>query len=382
MSNKNDTAVTIIALIISLAIVGGVGWWLVGNSNFLKLNQTATQTTKTEMPATSSQTNCQTDAAAVLSLAVSSDYQTLAIARSEGQIEIWDWQNQQEKNAPLQGHKGRINDIAMSRNGKILVSGGGDGTVKVWDLQTGNLRQKLLSRQFGRILSVDIRSDGTKVAAGSSTGKIAVWNLSDSNSNSPPIQLQIDSQKTKIQTVAFHPTNPNILATGGNDGKIWIWNLDTQQQTNLSPLEKSNVTHVFDLAFSSDGTQLASGTNLGEIDIWNLNTGERNTLKFNAHDFLVSAVRFGNNQQYLATASYDETVKLWNFNPSQSEQRVNSLRGHYGFVYDVAFLTPTGETLASAGYDGTLRIWQKNDQQQWQNEILCSAKNTGGNETP
>lgn len=323
--------------------------------------------------------NCKTISAAVFSLAVSPDYQTLASASSEGQIEVWDWEKQKEKYAPLQAHNGRINDIAITQNGQLLVSGGGDGKVKVWNLQTGKLRKRILKRKFGRILSVATSADGLKIAASSDTGAILVWNVPDIDTNPKPLQLQIDTQKTQIQTVAFNPVNPTILASGGNDGKIRIWNLDTKQEIDISPLEKPEVTHIFDLVFSNDGQKLASGTNLGEIDIWDLNTGERNTLKFNAHDFLVSGVTFSNSQQYLATASYDETVKLWNLNPNQSERRVNPLNGHSGFVYDVAFLTPNGKTLASAGYDGTLRLWRQNNQQDnqkrgWQNQLLCQEE--------
>lgn len=365
MSNKNDTVVTAISLVISLAIVGGLGWWFVSNGNFIGQSQSPFDR----------QANCQTNSAAILSLAVRSDYQILASASSEGQIEVWDWEKQQKKYEPLQAHEGRINDIALTRNGETLVSGGGDGTVKLWDFQTGKMRQNILNRRFGRILSVATSADGLKIAASSDTGKVLVWNLAEIDANPQPVQLQIETQQNKIQTVAFNPANPNILASGGNDGKIRIWNLETKRETALSPIEKQKVTHIFDLTFSSDGQKLASATNLGEIDIWNLNNGERNTLKFNAHDFLVRAVNFGNSQQYLATASYDETVKRWNFNPSQAEQKVNTLYGHFGFVYDVAFLKPNGQILASAGYDGTLRIWKQDNQQgEWKNFILCQPQ--------
>lgn len=57
--------------------------------------------------------------------------------------------------------------------------------------------------------------------------------------------------------------------------------------------------------------------------------------------------------EYIATASEDGTVQLWNRNGSRS---AFTLTGHQGPVYSVSF-DPKGEYIATVGEDGYLRLW-------------------------
>jgi WD40 repeat protein len=76
----------------------------------------------------------------------------------------------------------------------------------------------------------------------------------------------------------------------------------------------------------------------------------------------VNAVAFSPDGSLLASASYDETVRLWN--PSTG-QEVQELEGHTGWVNAVAF-SPDGSLLASASSDQTVRLWDVSTSQQVQ----------------
>jgi len=54
----------------------------------------------------------------------------------------------------------------------------------------------------------------------------------------------------------------------------------------------------------------------------------------------------------LASAGYDQTVKVWD---AQTGQEALTLKGHTSQVESVSF-SPDGKRLASAG-DGTVRVW-------------------------
>ncbi|MEC4985439.1 MAG: hypothetical protein SAJ37_15725 [Oscillatoria sp. PMC 1068.18] len=78
---------------------------------------------------------------------------------------------------------------------------------------------------------------------------------------------------------------------------------------------------------------------------------ERNRLE--GHADLVLDVAYSPDGKYLATASRDRTLKLWQPNGSL----VASFTGHKNTVTGVAF-APNGKILASSSWDGTVRIWR------------------------
>ena len=50
--------------------------------------------------------------------------------------QIWDIAKRQTR--PMwEGHLGKINSLAFSRDGRLLVSGSEDETVRIWDTETG-----------------------------------------------------------------------------------------------------------------------------------------------------------------------------------------------------------------------------------------------------
>ena len=75
--------------------------------------------------------------------------------------------------------------------------------------------------------------------------------------------------------------------------------------------------------------------------------------KLEGHTGYVRAVSFSHDGQLLASASDDETVRLWN--PATGEG-LRRLVGHTDWVRAVAF-SHDGQLLASASSDKTVRLW-------------------------
>jgi hypothetical protein len=78
---------------------------------------------------------------------------------------------------------------------------------------------------------------------------------------------------------------------------------------------------------------------------------ERLTLK--GHTGGVNGVSFSPDGQRLASASYDQTIKLWD---TATGQELLTLKGHTSSLTGVAF-SPDGKCLASACYDGAVKLW-------------------------
>jgi WD40 repeat protein len=71
------------------------------------------------------------------------------------------------------------------------------------------------------------------------------------------------------------------------------------------------------------------------------------------HSSEVGAVVFSPDSQLLASASEDNTVKLWDSRTGASR---GTLEGHSGWVNAVVF-SPDGQLVASASWDNTVRLW-------------------------
>lgn len=75
--------------------------------------------------------------------------------------------------------------------------------------------------------------------------------------------------------------------------------------------------------------------------------------EWHGHRAAVYAVAFQPNGPYLATASFDRTIKVWNV---ESGRVVRTFSGHKNKVLALAY-SADGRRLASAGLDGMVRLW-------------------------
>ena len=111
---------------------------------------------------------------------------------------------------------------------------------------------------------------------------------------------------------------------------------------------------VMSVAFSSSG-MMASGCEEATVRVydssWNLLWNSTNSA--DAHTTNVTAVAFSPDGTLLATASLDQTVKIWSTAAWTLRQ---TLTGTGTAVLSVAF-SPNGQQLVSGGLDGRLKLW-------------------------
>ncbi|WP_335084629.1 nSTAND1 domain-containing NTPase [Nostoc sp.] len=125
-----------------------------------------------------------------------------------------------------------------------------------------------------------------------------------------------------------------------------IYNM--QEQNRL----EGHSNWVYSVAFSPDSKTIASASADNTVKLWNAATGkEITTLK--GHSSAVNSVAFSPDGKIIASASKDKTVKLWN---ATTGKEITTLNGHSSAVNSVAF-SPDGKTIASASADKTVKFW-------------------------
>jgi WD40 repeat protein/tRNA A-37 threonylcarbamoyl transferase component Bud32 len=130
-----------------------------------------------------------------------------------------------------------------------------------------------------------------------------------------------------------------------------------RRSTEGTPLTlRGHTGYVRSVVYSPDSTRLASASDDNTVKLWDARSGtEIATLR--GHTDRVNAVVFSPDGSRLASAAGEwgkpGEVKLWD---AESGAEVTILRGHAGGVSSVVY-SPDGTRLASASWDETIKLW-------------------------
>jgi WD40 repeat protein/DNA-binding MarR family transcriptional regulator len=290
----------------------------------------------------------------------SNDGNAIASGSLDQMVRLWNPQTGQCRHT-FRGYTNAIRTVAWSPDGKFLTSPSTDNTVRVWKVETGQCL-KTLTGHHGWVLSAAwnplSRSAGNvKGAAGlvASSGRdstIKIWDVQTGR-----CLRTLSGYQSWVWSVAWSPVEINLptgtgqlLATGGgmNDMTVRIWNLEGECLNVLSGHE----SWIWWVVWSPNGKTLATASADQTIKLWDVQTGE--CLQTLHDDRLVGvAIAWSPDGNWLATSSTNGAVRLWNFQTSAFERE---LVGHQALIWTIAW-SPNGEWIASGGDDYTIKVW-------------------------
>ena len=204
--------------------------------------------------------------------------------RDKNYVELYNLTNLKEAPRKITGYISDIGDIHFTPDGRGFYARDNSGqSVKYSDLSTA--REVVAVK--GKISAMDLSPDGTKLAGAGANGNLFIWDIRNNYA-----ETRIDIPNASLSAVCFAPDSKTIVV-GTATGQVFT-------------VESGKITHTL-----------------------------------SGHTASITNIRFNFKGSFMATASKDATVRLWNYLDFRMQPIVLS---DHDWVWNLAF-TPDDEQL-------------------------------------
>jgi len=278
---------------------------------------------------------------AVNAVAYSPSGKVMATAGADGLIKLWHSTSGKEL-LTIDTHKAAVNDLLFLSENQ-LVSASSDRTIIISDLSALGQRKKQFYGHQSAITALATNTDGSLLATTATDGHILIWDAAVGRIEKrwlPP---------SPVQDLFFLPNQPRVLVTASESGKVQSWNAETGEL--ITEIVAHAHSAVNSIALSADGQTLATASSDQTIKIWDNRSGRLLRTLF-GHDAGITQLSFSKDSRQLFSGDATGEVWVWD---AESFQKVRSMRGHLGAIQDIS--SDNRGYLATASTDETIRIW-------------------------
>ncbi|PWY94950.1 hypothetical protein BO94DRAFT_562671 [Aspergillus sclerotioniger CBS 115572] len=281
----------------------------------------------------------------VLAVAYSPNGAMVATGSMDNTVRVWDAKKGTPLGAPMKGHAKWITSLAwepyhLQQPGRPrLASASKDSTVRIWDVVSKRI-DIVLTGHKGSVTCV--RWGGTgNIYTASHDKSIKVWNAQNG---------------TLVQTLSAHVHRVNHLALSTDFVLRTAYHDHTGQVPQADSEKVAAAKKRFEQAATINNKiveKLVSASDDFTMYLWEPGSSNKPISRMLGHQKEVNHVTFSPDMAYIASAGFDNHVKLWN---ARDGKFITTLRGHVGAVYQCCF-SADSRLLVSSSKDTTLKVW-------------------------
>ncbi|KAF2091158.1 putative ribosome biogenesis protein Rsa4 [Saccharata proteae CBS 121410] len=281
----------------------------------------------------------------VLAVSWSPSDDMIATGSMDNTVRLWDPKTGQALGGPMKGHSKWVTNLAwepyhlQSPGRPRFASSSKDATVRVWDA-VGRKVDFVLSGHTDTVSCVKWGGTGVIYTA-SHDRSVKVWDA---------------SKGTLLHTLKGHAHWVNHLALSTD----FVLRTAYHDHTGVIPTtdeeKRAKAKQRFETAATTNNKiveRLVTASDDLTMHLWEPSSTTKPLARMTGHAKQVNHVTFSPDGLYIASAAFDNQVKLWN---GGTGAFIAMLRGHVAAVYQCCF-SPDSRLLVSASKDATLKVW-------------------------
>lgn len=302
---------------------------------------------------------------------------------------IWDCDTNTPM-ATLSGHRNWVLCVSWSPDGELIATGSMDNTIRLWESKKGlpvgdalTGHSKWITSLAWEPLHLVKAGEKPRLATASKDGTIRIW-----DSARRVCLLTLSGHSNSVSCVKWG--GQGILYSGSHDKTVRVWDmkadgrcinilkshahwvnhlsLSTDYALRVGPFDHSGVKPTtpeeakskalanYEKVVKKNGTVeelMVTASDDFTMFLWNPLKSNKPIARMTGHQKLVNHVAFSPDGRYIVSASFDNSIKLWD---GRDGKFLSTFRGHVASVYQVAWSSDC-RLLVSCSKDTTLKVW-------------------------
>lgn len=262
----------------------------------------------------------------VFTLDISPDERYLAagglysLNRNENYVELYDLNNLTAAPRKIGGYKSDIGDIHFTPDGKGFYARDNSGqSVRYSDL---NSAREVIAVK-GKISALELSPDGTKLAGAGVSGNLFIWDI-----NNDYAESKIVVPNASLTSVSYAPDS-KTLVVGTTSGQVLL--IENGRITRTLSGHTAGITNI---RFNYQGTFMATASKDWSVRLWNYKDLNKQPMVLSDHDWVWNLAFTSDDEQLIAgiqsvketkIGQVDQTIHAW---PTRVETMSGLLCGY------------------------------------------------------